>query len=232
MDSAVNVSRGQTFHFNIPTHYLVWAIILEPRITYPFNQLEQLYKGYPMPKEWRSALSGAQKLGLVWIRGNTVELTAVGTAAKQALPFSLAEWIEIHKVVGARGRGIPLADHLPQVAAILRLLLLRDPIVRLLLSGLEKFRDKEANFLELAKMCDKIDRAKAPIFFLHPVSAANLSDETGRVRWNDVVPTDFRSKMFHQFKSILKHAGLLTPTKLGGARTRGYEPKNDIWKLR
>ena len=156
----------------------------------------------------------------------------MGTAVKQALPFSLAEWIDIHKVVGARGRGIPLADHLPQVAAILRLLLFKDPVVRLLLAGLEQFKHKAANFFELAKMCDKIDRARAQIFFLHPVSAAKLSDDRGRVCWNNVTPKDFRSKMFHQFKSILKHAGLLMPTKLGGARTRGYEPTNDIWQLR
>lgn len=232
MDSAVHVERGQTFHFNIPTHYLVWSIILKPRTAYPFNQLKQLYRGYPLPKEWRSALSGAQKLGLVWLRGNTVELTAVGTAVKEALPYSLTEWTAIHKVVGARGRAIPLADYLPEVAAVLRLLLLRDPVVRLILSGLEQFDNRSANFIELAKRCEQIDRARAQIFFLHPVSAVKLSDNSGHIRWRDVIPEDFRSKMFHQFKSILKHAGLLKPTRLGGARTRGYNPTKDIWQLR
>ena len=78
MDSVIQISAGQAFHYNIPTHYLVWAIAFEPGVTYPFTTIKGLLTGYPLPKEWRSALAGAQRLGLVQIGGNQVRLTPTG----------------------------------------------------------------------------------------------------------------------------------------------------------
>lgn len=231
MDSVVQVSRGQTFMFNIPTHYLAWPIALQPLTDYSMSQLPDTLGNYPMPKDWRSALRGAQKLGLVLVQGNVVQLTDVGAAVKALLPGSLAEWTRVHRKVGARGRGIPLAEYAPQSAAVLRLLLLRDPIVRLMVAGLRKFDHHSTTFDQLATACDQLDHARAPIFFLKPEAAARLMDERGHIRWQEVEGEDYRSSTFYQYKSILKHAGILKPERLGGATAMGYDPTNDVWSL-
>jgi hypothetical protein len=114
---------------------------------------------------------------------------------------------------------------------MLRVLLLQDPLVRLVVDGLETFPDRTANFAQLASACDRLDHARAPIFFLNPASAARLADDRGRIPWERVEGEDFRSTTFLQYKSILKHSGLLKPTLLGGASAKGYDPSNDVWAL-
>lgn len=37
--------------------------------------------------------------------------------------------------------------------------------------------------------------------------------------------------MFYQFKSILKHTGILEPLSLGGCSAKNYQPERDIWSL-
>jgi hypothetical protein len=231
MDSVIQVSRGKTFHYNIPTHYLVWAIALRSDVTYSLDSVRDELVDYPMPKQWRSALSGAQKLNLVRIRGDEVRLTAVGDAAKDILPASIGEWTQVHRKVGARGGGIPLAQYQPQSAALLRLLLLQDRIVRLVVEALRAFPDKSARFDELALACDQLDHASAPIFFLKPEAASVLSDDKGKIDWKSAKGEHYRSSTFYQYKSILKHAGILKPTTLGGSTAKGYDPSQDMWKL-
>jgi hypothetical protein len=231
MDSVNQISQGQTFQYNIPTHYLVWAIVLHPRIKYRTETLPKLLAEYPMPQGWRAALASAQKLGLVRQSGNEVQLTAVGEAVHTVLPQTVAEWTEVHQIVGARGSSIPLVTHLPQIAAVLRLLLLRDSMVGLVIAGLEQCPNFSAHFASLAMICDGLDHARTPIFFLKPESAAKLTDDQGRVHWENAVGQDYRSRMFYQYKSILKHAGILKPVTLGGASTKGYNPTRDIWAL-
>ncbi|MBE9113249.1 hypothetical protein IQ273_28125, partial [Nodosilinea sp. LEGE 07298] len=145
---------------------------------------------------------------------------------------TLASWAEVHSVVGSRSSSTPLANHRPQVAADLRLLLLQDPMVRLVISGLEEFPTASAHFADLAQKCDQLDHACAPVFFLKPESAAALTDDRGRISWANATGQDYRSRMFYQYKSILKHAGILTPRSLGGASTKTYDPTHDIWELR
>ena len=65
-----------------------------------------------------------------------------------------------------------------------------------------------------------------------PESAAGLADDRGRISWANATGQDYRSRMFYQYKSILKHAGILTPRSLGGASTKAYDPTRDIWELR
>jgi hypothetical protein len=137
--TVIQVSQGETFHFNIPTHYLVWPIALAPNVAYFLDAVLVELKGYPMPAEWRQALSGAQKLGLVRLLGNSVQLTTVGSAIKAILPSSVEEWTQVHKQVGTRGHSVPLVQCQPQAAAVLRLLLLQDDLVQLVIEGLESF---------------------------------------------------------------------------------------------
>ena len=135
-------------------------------------------------------------------------------------------------MVGARGSAMPLTEYRPQAAALLRILLLGDPMVRLVIQGLKSFADHSASFAELAVVCDQLDHARAPIFFLNPESAAALADERGHIKWHAASGRHYRSRMFYQYKSILKHAGVLRNLPLGGATTKGYDPNRDIWALR
>lgn len=231
MDSAIQVSLGQTYHFNLPTHYLVWCILLEPDATYDLKAIAESIKDYPMPKELRSTLQGAQKLGLVHIAGNEVALTPVGVAVRDLLPKSVETWSQIHAVVSAKGGSIPLVRYHPQSAAVLRLLLLQDALVRLLIDGLKTFPTKSASFDALAVACDRLDHARAPIFFLKPQAEVELADNKGRIRWYLAKGEHYRSTTFYQYKSILRHAGVLQHERLGGASSKEYNPAGDIWTL-
>lgn len=232
MESVIQVAPGQTFQFNIPTHYLVWAIALQSRTSYRFNQCPDLLAGYPIPQDWRSTLAGAQKLGLVHIAGDVFKLTEVGEAVKDMLPFSINSWAQVHQVVGARRTAQTLVQYAPQAAAVLRLLLLQDSMARLIIEGLRTFPGQSANFAVLAQVCDQLDHARAPIFFLKPEALPLLMDDRGRINWGAAQGEFFRSKMFYQYKSILKHAGILKDTRLGGSTTVGYDPQRDLWELR
>jgi hypothetical protein len=230
LDTVIQVSMGQTFSYNLPTHYLVWVIALEHAKGYSATSLPHTLGDYPIPKDWRRTLSGAQKLGLVTIQGDTVRLTPTGQAAKDILPTSLATWADMHRTMAAR-KGLTLLQCHPPSAAILRLLLLQDPLVRLVIEGLRRSPDGTATFLQLAQVCDQIDHARTPIFFLKPESAAALADPKGVIRWLTVPGDAFRSTSFYQYKSILKHAGILKATALGGSTSQAYNPSQDIWSL-
>jgi hypothetical protein len=232
METVIQISQGQTFTFNIPTHYLVWATALDAEQIYDLRAVPDLLNEYPMPKGWRGSLAGAKKLGLVIIQGNRVSLTETGKAAKEILPKTLEEWSEIHEVVGAKVKPQTLVQYAPMSAAVLRLLLLQDPMVRLVISGLQMFSSRSANFSELAIACDKLDHASTPIFFLRPESIQVVMDEYGKIDWKKAKGEDYRSSTFYQYKSILKHAGILKETRLGGSTAKGYDPLNDIWALR
>jgi len=231
METVVQVTTGQTFYYNAPTHYLVWAILLEPNTTYSIGSLPEALAGYPMPKDWRSALRGAQKLKLVIISGKQVRLTPVGAAIKVLLPDSIPIWADTHQKAGAKGTRQTLAQQNPRAAAALRLLLLDDPMVRLIIEGLSRL-GQAVTFHELAIMCDSLDHARTPIFFLNPNSADKIIDDKGRIRWDIVTKDDYRSTNFYQFKSILRHAGILSDQSLGGPSTKDYKPDQDIWELR
>ncbi|MEW6736557.1 MAG: hypothetical protein AB1489_35030 [Acidobacteriota bacterium] len=232
LESVAQVTGAQTFQYNIPTHYLVWPIVLQPDVSYQIGDLIKLVAGYPIPDDGKAALRGAQKLGLVTISGKTVLLSDVGATVKIILPESVTEWASIHEKVKSRKENITLAECEPKSAAALRLLLLHDPIVRLIMNSLRLFPNRSANFADLAKKCDQLDRALAPIFFLKPESSAALMDDRGRTNWERAVGEDYRSTMFFQYKSILKHAGILMNAKLGGASAISYNPLEDIWSLR
>lgn len=231
LETVIQISSQQTFQFNIPTHYLVWAIALNKDISYELDSLASHLENYPIPKDWQSALRGAKKLGIVNILGNRVEITSIGIAVKDVLSTTISAWAEIHKRVSSKGNGIPLVQLEPQAAAVLRLLLLQDPMIRLVIDGLRRFPSCSAHFADLARVCDQLDHARAPIFFLKPISASLLADHNGRIIWERATGEDYRSRMFYQYKSILKHAGILMNTSLGGSTAKSYNPTQDIWEL-
>lgn len=231
-ESTVYVTESGTFQYNLPTHYLAWALALPRHAATPLDDARERLRGYPMPKGWRAALRGAEKLGIVSTIGAGVQLTAAGTAVRDVIDASVAEWAEVHRTISARGSSDTLATRLPRAAAVLRLLLLQDPMVRLLMEGLSQYPDGRTTFAKLAHTCSALDRQRALVFFFNPKAAEAITDERGRVVWRDVQPEHFRSTMFYQYKSIMKHAGLIEATRLGGSTAMGYKPERDVWVLR
>jgi len=230
METVVQSPPGQAFYYNAPTHYLIWAILLQENITYSLESLEGIWADYPMPREWKPALRGAQKLKIVTLSGQEVSLTPIGATIKVILPTMIDIWTHLHQQVGGRGAKFTLNQYNPQVGVVLRLLLLDDPMVRLIIEGLRKLNGY-ATFKNLAIQCDKLDHARAPVFFLNPNSSDRIFDAKGHIRWDILNPDDYRSTNFYQFKSILRHAGILSDRPLGGPSTKNYNPIDDIWEL-
>ena len=100
-----------------------------------------------------------------------------------------------------------------------------------MIEGLRLAPNHSATFAELAKICDKLDPARTQVFFLKPESVEKLMDNKGRINWNLAEPQDYRSTTFYQYKSILKHAGIINWTTLGGATAMNYDPSRDVWEL-
>lgn len=223
------VSESGTFAFNVPTHYLVWTIALNSADKVGIAEARQRLQEYPIPKDWRAAMRGAQKLQLLKVWPDGCCLTESGLAIKPLLPRSISEWSGIHQRLK---EGLVLADICPGAAAGLRLMLLMDPVVRLVVESLRSLPVDGVDFRALATRCGEIDKRRSAIFFLKPESASNWLGPDGSVPWERVSPEDFRSTTFYQYKSVLKHAGLLEPTRLGAASAVSYDPAKDIWRLR
>jgi hypothetical protein len=221
-----------TFTYNAPTHYLSVAAALRGQPAITFSALDsRLRTSYPvLPRDLRAVVRGAQKLGLVRVRGDTVELTLQGRAASELLP-DLATLSSIHQSIASRGVRTTLQDQHPPSAAILRWLLAADPVAELIVETLTDLGGP-VPLLELAQWALKRDRVRATTVFFTPEALAEITDAQGVVIWSHVQPRHFRSTTFFQYKSVLKHAGLIISHALGGASTVSYQPESDIWELR
>jgi hypothetical protein len=231
METVVQVTQSETFYYNAATHYLAWCIALQPNVSYNLKTKPSQLAGYPMPKDWQAALRGAKKLKLVNISGDEYQLSPIGEAIKVILPTSLTTWSEVHEQAGARGSKLTVAEYHPQAGALLRILLLDDPMVRLIVKGLTRSPNKSANFAQLARICDQLDHARTLIFFFNPELANKITDEQGRILWDNLKGENYRSTMFYQFKRILQHAGILKKTRLGSHTAKNCDPTRDIWEL-
>lgn len=225
------IADDGTFVFNLPTHYLVWAAALRGRGRVGHGEARRLLGAYPMPRDIGGALRGARKLGIVVIDGDTARLSDAGEAVACLLPNGLDEWASIHReIASARGQ-LTLSERCPAAAAVLRLLLLRDPVVQQLLEGLRVLGPDGGHLVQLAQACWRLDRHKALILFLKPESLPAWVSRHGEVDWFSVQPSDFRSTTFFQYKSVLRHSGLIVAHALGSASARDYQPLKDRWQL-
>jgi hypothetical protein len=75
------------------------------------------------------------------------------------------------------------------------------------------------------------DRTLTPVIFFKPEAVHEITDDQGRLLWDKVRPGHYRSTTFLQYKSALKHAGVLAPNPLGGASARGDSQEEDVWEL-
>lgn len=225
------ITEGGTYSYNLPTHYLVWVAALPAEEPVAVPDLDAFISGYPMPSDRRAALRGAAKLGLVRVEAGRVMLTDVGRAVRGLLPDAVPEWAAIHRDCVRTKGPLTLIERCRPAGLVLRLLLLRDPVVQLVLEGLRALPGQGGSFRELAKTCAQRNWRQAVIFFLNPEATEPWVPHDGAVEW-DVVPGDcFRSTTFLQYKSVLKHAGLICPDALGGVSSRAYQPERDLWRL-
>lgn len=226
------MSSSGTFVFNVPTHYLVWVAILCSQPSAGAGALQGEWHAYPMPKDVRGAQAGARKLGLLITDGTDVRLTDVGRAVSELVPSSPTEWASIHRDIAARGARVTLAERAPELAAVLRILLLQDPLVRHVMEGLRRLPASGGSAIDLARVGSELDPGKSLILFLKPESVPRYQRPDGKgVDWSTVQPSDFRSTTFFQYKSILRHAGILAPHALGAASVSRYVPATDWWEL-
>lgn len=231
LECATEVLRSHSFVYNLPTHYLVWTVLLEPGRWFSAQDVPDLLKGYPMPTQWEGALAGARKLGIVERSGDTFALSRTGAALRVMFPQDVAHWTRLHNTVCSKTAKTTLDSEAPEISAALRLLLMHDPIVNLIRCGLESLREQRGSFLDLVKSCDRIDHTQTLVAFFLSESLESILNPDGQIAWDRVVASHFRSNLFYQFKSVLKHAGILAPQALGGASTKGYQPGSDLWIL-
>ena len=91
------VADRLAFTYNLPTHYLVWAIALAVGRTYTRTEAKGAIAAYPLPTALEATLRGARSLGILRGSRDSIELTEAGAATRVLLPKSLAEWAEIHE---------------------------------------------------------------------------------------------------------------------------------------
>lgn len=238
---AANVALITPFSFNLPTHYLAMVPVLwlweqqHGESWASFGKLEPLARShYPVlpqkSESFRGVLHGAAKLGLVELQADRVRLTFTGRTVVELLPTA-PQLAQLHaRLVGAE-RGATLADLSPPTGAVLRLLLAADPVARLLIEALEA-AGGALSMRALVLLSAERDRALTPAVFFQPEAVAIVTGDDGQILWHKVQSQHFRSTTFFQYKSVLKHAGVLAPHRLGGSSTKMYDPDQDIWELR
>jgi len=167
----------------------------------------------------------------VRVQSGRVQLTFVGHSVVPLLPES-AKLAEIHEQIAARGSGLTLASVHPAAGAVLRLLLYGDPVGRFIIDVLTTIGfNKSVPMSELVRKATEQDKTLSPVIFFKPEAISEISDDRGRVLWDKVRAEHYRSTTFFQYKSILKHAGVLAGHALGGASAQSYNPENDLWEL-
>lgn len=236
----LNTALVSPFSFNLPTHYLAMAPVLQTWAQErgtgwaPLHELDAVARSHytVLPRgitSLRSALRGAAKLGMVALQADRAQLTFTGRTVAALLPAA-PELARLHAALDTGHRGVTLAMIHPQVGAVLRLLLNADPIAQLLIDTLQT-SDTPLSMRSLVLLSAERDRALTPVAFFKPEAVAALVGDDGQILWHKVQPQHFRSTTFFQYKSVLKHAGILVPHALGGSSAKSYHPDADLWEL-
>lgn len=237
---AVNVALISPFYFNLPTHYLAMVPVLwvweqeRDDAWAPLRELAPMARAYyqVLPQSDASlggALRGAAKLGLVELQADRARLTFTGRTVATLLPTA-SQLAQLHLQLVTGKRGKTLAALNPQVGAVLRLLMSRDPVAQLLITTLQA-AGAPLSMRALVLLSAERDRALTPAIFFHPEAVSTITGDDGRILWHKVEARHFRSTTFMQYKSVLKHAGILAPHTLGGSSSKTYDPDQDIWEL-
>lgn len=84
----------------------------------------------------------------------------------------------------------------------------------------------------LARAALDRDATRALAVCFKPEALDVITTTNGQVQWDLVRPAHYRSSTFFQYKSLLRHAGIIAPHPLGGASAHSYNPDADRWELR
>ena len=159
-----------------------------------------------------------------------VERTTVGEAAATLLP-EMPVLRALHACLARPGASTTLDRECPSAGAVLRWLLAADPLVDLIVQSLSSLGDAAIAMPTLVQRALQRDRSLALAAFFNPGLVAEVTDGQDEVVWQRVEPRHFRSSTFFQYKSLLKHAGIIKPQPLGGSSTRSYNAEADLWEL-
>ena len=223
------------FYYNFPTHYLACAVCLkiwEQRLGTASALIQELEPFvqilYPaMPQGFRFALRGAEKLGLVQMNGNAVELTRLGRTCTGLLPTP-QELAVLHQAAKTQ----PLAELSPQTGAVLRILLDREPITKFITDVLARVgRHQPISMPVLVEHASRIDKTLTPVVFFFPKVIDELTNDQGFIVWRKVQAQHYRTTIYMQYKRILTHAGLIKDHGLAGTSSKHYRPEADMWEL-
>lgn len=209
------VPVGRRLQLNHPLNYLVVPFL---RSQHPEGDLTGLLvDGWPdlgTEGSRRHAVEGARALRLVDARDDLTDEGATVADLLGALGFD-------------PGRRPPktqrLADVAPGLAAVARLVLLRQPPVRLIMDSLARLPNGAGRLQEVVRSAAAIDPALAAAVFLVDPSADPAAASAG---------DDFSPSTVFKLKQVLWHAGLLS-TGAHPSATRGrvtYDPLSDIWR--
>ncbi|GAB5550248.1 MAG: hypothetical protein SangKO_100080 [Sandaracinaceae bacterium] len=222
------ISAAQSFSYNSAVHYLAPVLTMRPGFVYTRVELERAVECYPHPAGFRGVLTGAQKLGLIEEASRTLRLTAAGEAVCAIVQglISLKELGELHVRTLQETQRL-LSHDRPDVAGVLQLLLVSDPVVRVIIRALENRRPRPVSEVELAKECEKIDSAVAHVLFITPDHLDDSFGPSGRVEWDRLDGAHFRDTTSNQLKRVLQHAGILAYSELRNDR----HPRDVDWEL-
>lgn len=222
------------FVYNMPTHYLscasclrVWENTFSSAAT--ISEFEPFVRIlYPeMPEQFRPALAGAEKLGLISIKGSRVELTQIGRACVDLLPNPIA-LNKLHQ----QSKRQTLAKISPQTGVVLRILLDSDPIAKFITDVLSRIgRNEPVTMTTLAENASRLDNTLTSTVFFFPKIIVDIIDDQGFIVWRKVQPHHYRTTVYMQYKKILIQAGIIEDHGIGGTSSKSYNPEKDIWEL-
>jgi hypothetical protein len=125
-----------------------------------------------------------------------------------------------------------LARLSPAAAAVLRTLLYADPVAQFLIDLLgEVSAGQPLSLRALVLLSAERNRSITPLIFFNPEVVATITNDQGQLIWQRIQPSHYRSTTFMQYKSILKHAGIIKPHRSGGSSAKTYDPDSDLWEL-
>lgn len=232
---AATENLTRQFSYNFPTHYLACAVCMRlweqhHGISHILAKELELFTRIhysAIPRDFRPALRGAEKLGLVGIRGNVVELTRLGRICADLLPTP-QELDVLHKAAMKQ----PLAEISPRTGAILQILLDREPVAKFIIDSLSKIgRNQPVPMSVLVEQASRFDKTLTSVVFFFPKDVDDVTNDQGFIVWRNVKAHHYRTSVYMQYKRILTHAGILKDHGLAGTSSKNYNPEIDIWEL-
>jgi hypothetical protein len=210
------VPLARRLQLNHPLNYLAVAFLLARHPQLPV--VESLRAGWAdlsTDGTRRHAIAGAKALGLVDLQDGLTLFGATVADLLEAVRF---------RPEARPSKRARLADAGPELAAIVRSVLLRQPGVVLTLEVLRSAKGHSLGIQELWERASARDEVLGRALFL---------SDPSRDLATPLRPEDYNPSTVFKFKQVLWHAGLLATKAEGsaGGAAVHYQPSKDIWAL-